>query len=292
MTDEAASRLAPEALGYAEAWAESAGKVLGQIAGGAPLKVLVLKAAPAAGAALSESDLCLLASCSGGLQGEMSLHLPPAIALNLAQLFMADTPDPASEFKAEYREALEELFRQVVGHVVTTLKPKWGEVQIKLEAGPAPSWPAAATAWLATEADAAGKLHAEIRLSAALSAALRPGETAAASDSVGTLAVAAAAPPTAANPAALFNLPPDVKLDMLLEVELAATLRFGSRRMLLRDILDLNAGAVVELDRQVADPVDLLLDGRLIARGQVVVVDGNYGMRVTEMVAPEAAPGA
>ncbi len=63
------------------------------------------------------------------------------------------------------------------------------------------------------------------------------------------------------------------------------TLRFGSRRLLLREVLDLNPGAVVELDRQVADPVDVLLDGRLVARGEVVVLDGNYGVRVTE-VAP------
>lgn len=54
--------------------------------------------------------------------------------------------------------------------------------------------------------------------------------------------------------------------------------------MLLKDILDLWAGSVVELDQQVQEPVDLLLDGKLIARGDVVVVDGNYGLRITELV--------
>jgi flagellar motor switch protein FliN/FliY len=48
----------------------------------------------------------------------------------------------------------------------------------------------------------------------------------------------------------------------------------------------LGEGSVVELDRQVEEPVDLLLDGKLIARGEVVVVDGSYGLRIHEMLTP------
>jgi flagellar motor switch protein FliN/FliY len=73
------------------------------------------------------------------------------------------------------------------------------------------------------------------------------------------------------------------KLGILMEVELVATLRCGKRSMLLKDILDLCVGSVVELDQQVQEPVELLLDGKLIARGDVVIVDGNYGLRVTQM---------
>src|SRR5579885_324115 len=73
------------------------------------------------------------------------------------------------------------------------------------------------------------------------------------------------------------------RLEVLRHVELAVRLRFGGRRMLLKDILDLCAGSIVELDQQVQEPVELLLDGRVIALGEVVVVDGNYGLRVTEV---------
>jgi flagellar motor switch protein FliN len=73
-------------------------------------------------------------------------------------------------------------------------------------------------------------------------------------------------------------------LGLLSGVELPVTLCFGRRRMRLRDVLELNAGSVIELDRQVEDPVELLLDGRVIARGEVVVVDGSYGLRVLEVV--------
>lgn len=75
-----------------------------------------------------------------------------------------------------------------------------------------------------------------------------------------------------------------------MNVDLELTLRFGEREMLLKDLLELGAGAVIELDREVEDPADLLLDGRLIARGEVVIVDGNFGLRVTEVVPVSAAP--
>lgn len=74
------------------------------------------------------------------------------------------------------------------------------------------------------------------------------------------------------------------ELERVIDVPLNVTLRFGERRMRLREVLDLSAGALVELDRQVEDPVDLILDERVIARGEVVIVDGNYGLRVTEIV--------
>lgn len=83
---------------------------------------------------------------------------------------------------------------------------------------------------------------------------------------------------------ALFARAPN--LDLLMDVELDVTLRFGQRHLTLREVLDLTSGSVVELDRQVEEPVELILDGRVIARGEAVVVDGNYGLRVTEVPQP------
>jgi flagellar motor switch protein FliN/FliY len=74
-----------------------------------------------------------------------------------------------------------------------------------------------------------------------------------------------------------------------MDVGLEVKLRFGSRRMVLRDVLALSAGVVVELDRNLQAPVDLLLDGRIIALGEVVVVDGKYGLRITEVLDPGSA---
>jgi flagellar motor switch protein FliN/FliY len=78
-------------------------------------------------------------------------------------------------------------------------------------------------------------------------------------------------------------------LNLVMDVELAVTLRFGQRHLSLREILDLGSGSIVELDRQVDEPVELILDGRVIARGEAVIIDGNYGVRVTEVLEPVGA---
>ena len=75
-------------------------------------------------------------------------------------------------------------------------------------------------------------------------------------------------------------------LELLLDVELEATLRFGCREMPLGEILELGPGDVVQLDRQASDPVDLIVGDKIVARGDVVLVNGNFGLRVTEVAAP------
>jgi flagellar motor switch protein FliN/FliY len=74
-----------------------------------------------------------------------------------------------------------------------------------------------------------------------------------------------------------------------MDVELNVSLRFGQRQLPLREVLDLTSGSVIELDRMADEPVELFLDGKLIARGEAVVVDGNYGLRVTEIPRPVAS---
>jgi flagellar motor switch protein FliN/FliY len=79
---------------------------------------------------------------------------------------------------------------------------------------------------------------------------------------------------------------PAGNFDLLLEVALDASVRFGSREMDLKELLELGAGDVVELDRHVADPVDLIVGDKIVARGEVVLVNGNFGLRVTEVAEP------
>ena len=72
-------------------------------------------------------------------------------------------------------------------------------------------------------------------------------------------------------------------LDRILDVELELTLQFGERTLPLRDLVELAAGSIIELDQRVQDPASLLLAGRLIARGEIVLSEGNYALRVTEV---------
>jgi len=73
-------------------------------------------------------------------------------------------------------------------------------------------------------------------------------------------------------------------LGILLDIELPVTLRFGKVRMALGDVLGLDTGSVVELDRPSTEPVDVLVNGSIVARGEAVTVQGNYAVRITEII--------
>jgi flagellar motor switch protein FliN len=76
-------------------------------------------------------------------------------------------------------------------------------------------------------------------------------------------------------------------LDVLHEVHMGVTVELGRTRMPLRDILSVVPGSVIELDRPASAPVDVLVNGTLIARGEVVVIDEEFGIRITEVVGHE-----
>jgi flagellar motor switch protein FliN/FliY len=73
-------------------------------------------------------------------------------------------------------------------------------------------------------------------------------------------------------------------MEMLHGVEMAVTVELGRTRMSVRDLLRLTQGSVVELDKAAGAPVDILVNGTAVARGEVVVVDDEYGVRVSEVV--------
>jgi flagellar motor switch protein FliN/FliY len=73
---------------------------------------------------------------------------------------------------------------------------------------------------------------------------------------------------------------------LLLDVELPVAMRFGKSEMPLSSILELSPGAVVELDQKILEPVELLVGGKVVAEGEVVVMDGYYALRVTEVLNP------
>lgn len=78
-------------------------------------------------------------------------------------------------------------------------------------------------------------------------------------------------------------------LELLRDVNMDVTAQIGSTRMTISELLALNEGAVVELDRAAGAPADLLVNGHLIARGEVVVIDENFALRITEIVSDETA---
>ncbi|HEX4278598.1 MAG TPA: flagellar motor switch protein FliN [Bryobacteraceae bacterium] len=75
--------------------------------------------------------------------------------------------------------------------------------------------------------------------------------------------------------------------DLLLEVALPVAVSFGRTSLQIREVLKLNTGSIVELDRFVTDPVEVIVNDCVIARGEVVVVDGNYGVRINQLASRE-----
>jgi len=76
-------------------------------------------------------------------------------------------------------------------------------------------------------------------------------------------------------------------IDMLLDVAMPISIELGRTSMAIQDILNLGPGSVVELNKLAGEPVDLLVNEKLIARGEVVVVDENFGIRITSMTSQE-----
>jgi flagellar motor switch protein FliN len=81
-------------------------------------------------------------------------------------------------------------------------------------------------------------------------------------------------------------------LDLLKEVEVEVTLEIGRRRLRIADILKLSAGHTLELSKAAGEPLDIFVNGRLLGRGEAIVMGDRYGVRITEIVAPSARGGA
>jgi flagellar motor switch protein FliN/FliY len=76
------------------------------------------------------------------------------------------------------------------------------------------------------------------------------------------------------------------RLELLLDVPLDLSVELGRTRMSIQDLLNLSPGSVVELDKIAGEPLDILVNDRLIARGEAVVVNDKFGVRITDIVSP------
>jgi flagellar motor switch protein FliN len=298
MTDDASEspklELRSDLLPWSEAWKTCAQNVISQTSGQPQAFELISK--PFDGA---DSDLRYTIVAAGAIQGEMSLRFHQASGVWLARKFLGElgtpTGDTSSEgaanaqvISSDDREALEELLRQISGLAATAIGAAvGGEVKLQLAGAEVPwTWSADAVASLRTADESGAEIAIELGISPALAIAITARNAAPTPLSSSSASVA----PGPAVVSETVSLPANAAgYKRLFEVGLGVKLRFGTRRMLLRDVLTLSSGLVVELDNPLSSPVDLLLDGRIIARGDVVVIDGKYGLRVTEVVDPASA---
>ena len=79
----------------------------------------------------------------------------------------------------------------------------------------------------------------------------------------------------------------DVNLKMILDVPVDIHIQLGHTKISIGEVLNMGAGSIVELDREAGAPADMIINGKLIGQGEVVVVDNNFGIRVTKLISPE-----
>ena len=258
---------------YCQVWFESLRQVLEQIRSEA---FTLQSLGPDAGDPYSQpaAGMWLRFSAEKRLRGEQALFVSKSDALALAGILMSEAPNPVAELDDLHADAAAELLRQGAGTAATALGSKLGaEVGLVFQASDRPQWAPALHVVMGCGSAHVSPIGVHLFLSPELAAAVEP--TAAESDvsprDQGRIADSLRPSSGNANPRFLRG------------VELEAYLRFGERQLLLRDILDLGRGGVVELDQQLQDPVELLVGQKVVARGQLVIVDGNYGLRVTEI---------
>jgi len=75
-------------------------------------------------------------------------------------------------------------------------------------------------------------------------------------------------------------------LGLILDIPLELSVEFGKVKIVINDLIQLGQGSIVELDKSVGDPLEIYINGKLIARGEVIVVDDKFGIRVTDIVSP------
>jgi flagellar motor switch protein FliN/FliY len=191
-------------------------------------------------------------------KAEAAIQISAESALSLAAA-LSGAAAPPKQFQAEHAEAVRALLADACEKAAEVLPG----TSIKLQLAKAVAWTPASQICFAGSDGASKHIQFQLLLSA---------------NWPQTDAVAQAVPARPVQNAKGVNV------SLLESVEIEVTLQFGERRLPLREIGELRSGSVVELDKYVQDPAELLLGDRVVARGEVVVVDGNYGLRITEVV--------
>jgi flagellar motor switch protein FliN/FliY len=233
----------------------------------------LLKSSEPTAPAEQDDDLSYVLEFKGSIIGTMVVHVDSRSAAVLAARLIGGPVEDDSTSLPEHEDAVSEIVGQTAGVVANSIRTRFGaaEIQVARRSAAADASPFAITLQPAVGTDPVSiRLLPDQHL---LDSILRELSSSSASS---TSAQLSSSPETAASSE-------QQNLRLVMDVELDLTLRFGQRILPLSEVADLTTGSVIELDRIVDEPVELLLGDRVIARGDVVIVDGNYGLRITEL---------
>lgn len=276
---------------FCNVWKASIEQVLATVGVVSPNVLVVELSAPSAlPEGQSEKSAMVRFGGAGCLKGGLAWVAEKAVALQLAQALMSEPTDPSASFSETHLEAFAELLRQVAGLTATAWKQEVAcETELVFQAGSTEAFASTQGATYRVSGEKFPEISLQLLLDGDLCAALvalpSPGEGAASADAqVPADRQIGAAPPQESN-RRLPPLPPS--LELVLDAEMPACIRLGTREMLVRDVAALVPGMVVELNRMVHEPMELLVANRSLARGELVLVDGRLGLRITQVAGLE-----
>jgi flagellar motor switch protein FliN/FliY len=243
---------------FSEAFRQATATVFSQVLG-APWNVALSQESPGDGNA--DDWLTFQLSCIGNLNGNAVICVRKQDASMFTRELPAGETNPPAHVSNDYERGVEEFFRQVSTTLQTAISGEFGEVKLELLPINTPASEGTVFHLLATEG--ANQINFLLRIY----------------DELGNT-LSTAKPLANAELQQTNETRASLNLALLLGIDLDLTLRFGRSNLTLDEILALSPGAVIEVDRQIQEPVDLLLGERLVATGEVVVIDDNYGLRI------------
>jgi len=249
------------------------------------------------------------------LNGKLSLAIEKKTVAILADLMLMGAG--TVEYSDDHKDAIQEIMNQIMGSSSTTLSNEIGisaeisqtgtenisssdpfagfqlgcEVKLSIE-----GFPEQKVYWLIEET-----LVKSLKASKLNDASSSSIETSLASLGLGGGSSAAPSVPLSAPTAGMdssaqrsaggqigaFGSTGNKALDLLMDIELPISIELGRTHLSLKRILELGPGAIVEMERFAGEPVDILINGKIVAKGEVVVVDENFGVRLVSLVTPE-----
>lgn len=252
---------------YVQAWASTLADLLSRLSPAA------WQPEPVNGGAEFVPHVRVRVSLGTALDGQQWVNFGEADVTELLRI-VRNQESAHAELGQPEKEAIVDLMQQWAVLAASSLAPAFEKSSL-LVALEEPAAKSGVPTRMLHVSDGSKSISAEIEIDEVLAHSLSRRASAAASSSAGRIE----------------ELVRQGNLELLMDVELGVMLQFGCRQATLREVLELATGAVLELDREVDQPVDLLLHGRVVARGEVVVIDGNYGLRVTEVATPQQRMG-
>lgn len=239
---------------------------------------------------------------SDALQMNLSIAMPASLVLKIADLMMGGSGEPADQNVDEIKlSALTEALNQMLGASITLLAEKAkGKVSLgKLEVKLVDDLEKISTLFNPTELLVCVECQVEMENASSSNLWLFAQLTAIKAVHEKLFPKKKEEEKVKVQPAkfeefspAETQIPPQPseiqqKLELLFDVPLKVVVELGRARMTLKQVMDLTIGSLIELDKLTGEPVDVLVNGKLIARGEVVVIDENFGVRITEIVSPK-----